>query len=448
MRPHAGLHLAVLALSFSSTLLPAQAPPPPPPPRQPAAVADATAGTMLATDRYLFVLRDGVLYQFDVHTLQLRRSHRFDAAPVVVELVDTPSAAEPKAQQRAKDAPTAAQLQTAVDAGIAWLVEHQDDDGRWDSDGFGKHDPDGKTDGAGSPTHDVSATGLAVLALLGSGNTMRSGPHAKNVKSGINWLRKQQDPSTGLFGTKASHDFIYDHAIATYAMCETFGLSGYESLRPIAQKGLDYLEMHRNPYAVWRYQPRDNDNDTSVTTWAVQALESGHFFGLTINKEALVVAASWYDQVTTPDGRAGYTKAGERSSRLAGELEKFPPEKGEAMTAAATWARYLLQQTPATKPVMAASLKVLAANPPRWEDGCIDAIYWYFGTYAALQAGGEHWQKWARTLTPLIERQRQNGAVAGSWDPIGVWDGMSGRVHVTALYTLSLMGALRPARMR
>ena len=447
MRPYAGLHLAVLALSFSSTLLPAQAPPPPPPPLQPAAVADATAGTMLATDRYLFVLRDGVLYQFDVHTLQLRRSHRFDAAPGVVELVDTPSAAEPKAQQRAKGAPTAAQLQTAVDAGIAWLVKHQDDDGRWDSDGFGKHDPDGKTDGAGSPTHDVSATGLAVLALLGSGSTMRSGPHAKAVKKAVNWLSRQQQEN-GLFGTNAAHDFVYDHAIATYAMCETFGLSGYETLRPIAQKGLDYLEMHRNPYAVWRYQPRDNDNDTSVTTWALQALESGHSFGLTINKEALVVAASWYDQVTTPDGRAGYTKAGERSSRLAGELEKFPPEKGEAMTAAATWARYLLQQTPATKPVMEASLKVMLDNPPRWEDGHIDAIYWYFGTAAAWQAGAKHWAAWSRTLRPLVEHQRTDGHFAGSWDPIGVWDGMSGRVHVTALYALTLETGARSGRMR
>lgn len=446
MRPHAGLHLAVLALSFSSTLLPAQAPPPPPP-RPPAAVADGAAGTMLATDRYLFVLRDGVLYQFDVHTLQLRRSHRFDAGPGPVELVDTPFTEEAKPNAPAKDAPTATQLQTAVDAGIAWLVKHQDDDGRWDSDGFGKHDPDGKTDGAGSPTHDVSATGLAVLALLGSGNTMRSGPHAKAVKRAVAWLRDQQQES-GLFGTNAAHDFIYDHAIATYAVCEAYGLSSYKSLEPIAQKGLDYLEMHRNPYAVWRYQPRDNDNDTSVTTWAVQALESGRFFGLTINKQALVVAASWYDQVTTPDGRAGYSKAGERSSRLPDEAAKFPPEKGEAMTAAATWARYLLQQTPATKPVMEASLKVMLDNPPRWEDGHIDAIYWYFGTYAALQAGGEHWQKWSRTLTPLVEHQRQDGAVAGSWDPIGVWDGMSGRVHVTALYTLSLAGALRSARMR
>lgn len=442
MRPNAGLHLTVLALSFASSLLTAQSPPP-----RPMGSAEASTSSMLATDRHLFVLYSGVLYQFDVNTLQLRRSHRFEAAPGPVEQVDTPftEVAEPNAP--AKEAPTAAQLQKAVDAGIAWLVKHQDDDGRWDSDGFGKHDPDSKTDGAGSPTHDVSATGLAVLALLGSGSTMRLGPHAKAVKKAVYWLSRQQQEN-GLFGTNAAHDFIYDHAIATYAVCEAYGLSTHESVKQIAQKGLDYLESHRNPYAVWRYQPRDNDNDTSVTTWALQALESGRFFGLTINKEALVVASTWYDQVTTPDGRAGYTKAGERSSRLPAEAEKFPPEKGEAMTAAATWARYLLQQTPDKKPVMQASLKVMLDNPPRWEEGHIDAIYWYFGTAAAWQAGGKHWAEWSRTLRPLVEHQRTDGHFAGSWDPIGVWDGMSGRVHVTALYALTLATGARSGRMR
>ena len=75
----------------------------------------------------------------------------------------------------------------------------------------------------------------------------------------MKWLRLQQAPS-GLCGTAASHDFIYDHAIASYAMCEAYGLSNYKLLRKIAQGGINYLESHRNPYACWRYQPRDNDN--------------------------------------------------------------------------------------------------------------------------------------------------------------------------------------------
>ena len=92
-------------------------------------------------------------------------------------------------------------------------------------------------------------------------------------------MRSQQQEN-GLFGSDASHDFCYDHAIATYAMCEAYGLSNYTLLKPTAQKAVNYLESHRNPYSVWRYQPRDNDNDTSITGWCIMAYESGQFFGI------------------------------------------------------------------------------------------------------------------------------------------------------------------------
>ena len=95
------------------------------------------------------------------------------------------------------------------------------------------------------------------------------------IKKGVKWLKENQDPNTGLFGTPTSHDFIYDHAIAAYAMCEAFGLSNYSLLKDTAQKGIKYLEKHRNPYSVWRYQPRDNDYDTSVTGWCIMAYEAG-----------------------------------------------------------------------------------------------------------------------------------------------------------------------------
>ena len=449
MRPYAGLHLAVLVLSFASSLLPAQSPPP-----IPMGTASASTSSMLATEHHLFVLRDGVLYQFDVNTLQLRRSHRFDAAPGPVELVDTPFTEEAKPNAPAKEAPTAAQLQTAVDAGIAWLVKHQDDDGRWDSDGFGKHDPEGKTDGPGSPTHDVSATGLAVLALLGSGSTMRSGPYAKGIKYGVNWLRKQQDPSTGLFGTKASHDFIYDHAIATYAMCEAFGLSGYETLRPVAQNGINYLESHRNPYSVWRYQPRDNDNDTSVTGWCIMVYESGEFFKLTVNKEALKLCEQWLDQVSDPSGLHGYTKQGEMSARKGSEhAAKFPIEKGEAMTAVGLFCRFFMGQNPKEKPIMKAAADRIMKKPPVWDEkgGSIDHYYWYYATYALFQMGGSQWAEWQKKLeVAVVKNQHLDKAkknLYGSWDPKCAWGEDGGRVYSTATLVLTLQAMHRYTRL-
>ena len=155
--------------------------------------------------------------------------------------------------------------------------------------------------------------------------------YQKNIKNAVKWLRKNQQDN-GLFGTNASHDFIYGHAIAAYAMCEAYGLSDHRPIRAAVQKGIDYIENARNPYAAWRYQPRDNDNDSSVTTWCVLALASADFFGLRVDKNAFKTVAAWFDSVTGPDGRTGYTKVGDPSSRLPGgdHKSRFPPEREHA----------------------------------------------------------------------------------------------------------------------
>ena len=51
------------------------------------------------------------------------------------------------------------------------------------------------------------------------------------MRGAVRWLREQQDPASGRFGTAASSDFVYDHAIAAYAMCEAYGLSQYTTLQ-------------------------------------------------------------------------------------------------------------------------------------------------------------------------------------------------------------------------
>ncbi len=342
----------------------------------------------------------------------------------------------------------------AVDRGLAWLAKHQDADGRWDCDGFMKHDGDdaGEAAGAGSAVHDVGATGLAVLAFLGAGNTLRSGPYKQQVKDGVRWLVNQQDEASGLVGTAQSHDFIYGHAIATWALCEAYGLSNYKLVKNNAQRALNYLEQHRNPYAVWRYQPRDGDNDTSVTTWCVMAYRAGKDFGLQVNDNALKAALSYYEQVTDPEtGRHGYTKRGERSSRMPGmHSSNFPIKKNEALIGAGLFARFILGQAPDEHPVMHKAAALLNTCPPAWtpDAGNIDLYAWYWASLALYQMGGDAWQAWSGKLTAaLVQGQRQDGPAAGSWDPISVWSELSGRVGATALATLSLETSYRYAQL-
>ncbi len=343
----------------------------------------------------------------------------------------------------------------AIDAGLKWLANHQDEDGKWDCDGFMKHDSADSEicNGPGNAVHDVGITALALLAFLGDGSTMRAGPYKKNIKKGVLWLRGQQQEN-GLFGSAASHDFVYDHAIAAYAMCEAFGLSDYKLLRKSAQNGINYLESHRNPYSVWRYQPRDNDNDISVTGWAIMAYESGQFFKLQVNTGALKLCETFLDQVSDATGKHGYTKAGEGSSRKPGEHgTKFPIEKGEALTAVALFCRFFMNQDPKEHPVMKAAANLLRSKPPVWDEkgGSIDHYYWYYATYALFQYGGSHWTDWQKKLeTAVVKHQHRDGSkknLVGSWDPIGAWGEDGGRVYSTAILTLTLEAYYRYSRL-
>jgi hypothetical protein len=339
----------------------------------------------------------------------------------------------------------------AIELGLKWLQDHQDDDGKWDCDGFMKHDESGDPcDGPGNAVHDVGVTGLAMLAFLGDGSTMRAGAYKDNIKDGALWLRKQQQDN-GLFGTNASNDFIYGHAIATYAMCEAYGLSKYQTLKRNAQNGINYLEYHRNPYSVWRYQPRDNDNDTSVTGWCIMAYESAKYFKLQVNDQALKLSSVWLDDVTDASGRAGYSKAGEPSSRHRGEhMTRFPPERGEAMTAVSLFCRYFMGQDPKEKSTMKDAANLLAQKPPVWNEktGDIDHYYWYYATYAMYQVGGRQWTDWEKKLnSAVVKTQRLDGNFTGSWDPIGVWGEDGGRVYSTATLVLTLEAYYRYTKL-
>jgi hypothetical protein len=425
---------------------PAQ-PPPAPEPSPAPLLAPAVPGTaMCATQRFVYVLRDDVLWQLDASTLVVVRSTPFPpavAAPMAAPAPAAP-AAPPEPVPPLPPPRPAKERMAAVHAALQWLAAHQDADGKWDCDQFMKHDKGAApSDGPGNAVHDVAATGLAVLAMLGDGSTPERGQWQDNLKRAAQWLKDQQQRN-GLVGVNASHDFVYDHAVGAWALCELFG-SGMPALKEAAQGAVNYLESHRNPYSVWRYQPRDNDNDTSVTTWAVLAITAADRHGLKVNRESLKLVGVWYDQVSTPDGQAGYTKQGEPSSRKPGDhAQRFPPERGEAMTAAAAVGRFAIGQTPATSPLLHAAADRLVAKHPRWEPGYVDATYWFFGARAMQRFDGPHQDTWQRALGALVPAQRTDGASAGSWDPVGVWDEDGGRVVTTALYAMALQAGLPP----
>ena len=335
---------------------------------------------------------------------------------------------------------------------LMWLRRHQDDDGHWDAANFMKHDASGEPcDGPGNPVNDVGVTGLAVMAFCGSGTTLRIGPHRDVVRKAVRWLADQQRED-GLIGMPSSQEFMYSHAIATLALCEAYGLSaGPRPLRGNAQNAINYIAQARSPYGVWRYQPRDNDGDTSITGWMVQAMLSAKEFGLQVDENALRAARVWFDNVTDPaSGRAGYTRRGEGSSRHAELTARFPAAQTEALTAVALLCRCLLREDPKESPVLDRAAATILQKPPAWNTatGAIDMYYWYYGSYALFQIGGSAWRDWQKKMNAaVLATQRDGGNADGSWDPLDAWGSDGGRVYATAMMVLCLEAYYRYARV-
>ncbi len=353
--------------------------------------------------------------------------------------------------QRARSAGATRKTRAAVKAALRWLSVHQDGNGRWDADGFNRHDPpDDKCDGPGGALYDIGVTGLALMAFLGDGYTARGSaldnPYAKNVRQGLRFLINSQDKE-GCIGTRASQHYIYNHALATAALCDAFALTRNPRYRKPATEAVKFILQARNPYMAWRYGPRTGENDTSITSWCVEALAKARAAGLKIEgreyEQAMIGARAWMDKMTDPaTGQTGYNFRGGTSARPEGLQDTFPSELTQAMTASSIVARLHAGQS-REDAVIQKGIGLLLMDPPRFErkTGRIDQYYWYWGTRACHQIGGPEWKRWNKSIRPaLLESQFREGSGArtGSWDPLGPWARDGGRVYATALMAMTL----------
>jgi hypothetical protein len=359
---------------------------------------------------------------------------------------------------RKSRAPRGAGVEQAVTDGLEWLRWHQSASGAWEAEGFtsncGRIGATVCTD-VGEQSNDVGMTGLALLAFLGDGNTTREGPYKENVARGIKWLKEHQE-DTGLFGGRIGHAFMYNHAIASLAMCEAYYFSQSPLIKGSAQRSVEVIMQARNPYGAWRYSDRpDGDNDTSVTGWMVFALKSAEEAKLKVDKESFVGALNWIEEMTDPStARVGYDSAGSASSRVARVNENFNQHRGEAMTAVGLLCRVFLGQDPRSTPILARHADLLASKLPVWsadpsKEAGTDFYYWYYGSYAMYQMGGGHWAKWVKAMeAAVVKSQRKDGDEKGSWDAkVDPWGHAGGRVYSTALGVLCLEVYYRYARV-
>lgn len=330
--------------------------------------------------------------------------------------------------------------ESAVEAALRWLKRAQSADGRWDAEKWthkNAHPDIGHN--AGNPRYNVGVTGMALLAFLGSGHSHRFGHFKRTVARGLKWLRKQQDRKQGSLGFHEGED-IYNHAIATMALCEAFAVSRDFKLKKPAQKAIDYCIRAQNARNGWRYGVKPGNNDTSVTGWMVLALKAAKTAGIQVPQEAFDGARNWFKRVTNSEGKVGYSMRGGGSSYIPATQGKF--DEVPCMTAVSLICRIFTGEKSSAADLKNGA-KLLIADRPSWpsqeQTRKVNFYYWYYGTYAMFQVGGSKWKTWNKAMQEaLLDKQLQGGKPDGSWNPVGEWCIAGGRVYATAINALTL----------
>jgi len=345
--------------------------------------------------------------------------------------------------------------EAAVEAGLRWLAEHQDDDGRLDADGFDRHDPpDDRCDGRGGGHHgerrpcafDGVTTATALMAWLTAGNTPVSGPYRGETARALAWCAHalEQDPTHG-------YD-LWNHAFLTQAVADACAVT----------RDPDLLRaLERATAAILRLQLEDGGfsyylriGDVPTTSAVASALGLAAAAGVVIEAERVERVLAFLDaRLHRKSGRSEYHDGAERKG--------YTPTRANAASALAV--RALLGRL-GDAPVLTRQMAAISNRAPRWKlafrrvetsDGRtvraqIGNLYpyqWYYTTIALQQHGGARWRKWYGSLEAALRKgQRGRGAARGSWDPVGQYSSSAGRVFITALCTLMLEAPYRYPR--
>ncbi|MDD4890639.1 MAG: hypothetical protein PHU85_12010, partial [Phycisphaerae bacterium] len=306
----------------------------------------------------------------------------------------------------------------AVDSALHWLAVNQEPGGMWSAK---KHD--------GEANADKADTGLALLALMSGGHTIRKGEYRRNVLRGLEELIRIQKPG-GEFDTN-----MYTHAICTIALCEAYGRARDERVGAAARKAVGYLEKAVNPDGGWRYTANCGLSDMSVSGWCIMALKTAKLADIRFDNNVYAQALSFVDSVTDAGG-------GQETNGVVAYMfvqgQRYETNDRPALTAAGMMVRQFSGVGVKAR-VLEKGAGLNRLLPPDW--AAKDFYYWYYATYAMHNMGGEQRLWWnSRIRDVLLTNQAHDGDNAGSWDPKGdKWAARgAGRVYTTALGALCL----------
>jgi serine/threonine protein kinase len=318
--------------------------------------------------------------------------------------------------------------EAAVRQGLRWLVNHQLPDGGFSYD-LNSHPEchaqctqSGALMGGGR----TSATGTALLAFLGHGQTHESGDYQKEVKRALDFLLengKSTPQGFDLCPKSYSNEKMYVQGLCTIALAELDAMTNDNRVRQAAADAVNFIINSQNAKTGgWRYLPyplTTDPGDTSVMGWQIMALKSARDGGVSVPEKTFRMAGMYLDSVQINGGsRYGYDLGSGRVGT-------------PTMTAVGLLCRMYLGWDRQNKELQE-GVQYLASLKPAPNN----MYYNYYATQVLFHWGGEEWSNWNRSMRDqLISTQRtaKDNHMQGSWDLADPHGALGGRLYMTCL---------------
>jgi hypothetical protein len=181
-------------------------------------------------------------------------------------------------------------------------------------------------------------------------------------------------------------------------------MSPRDDLREKLERAVDLIVRTQNAEGGWRYQPRREDADISVTVCQVMALRAARNAGLAVPNETIDQSIDYVKRCQNADGGFRYMATPGESA--------FPRSAGAVV---ALFSAGIYEGVEVERGLVYLD----QFRPPAREFG-LDNYFFYAHYYAAQamwQVGNDRWRTWYPAIRDvLVTRQQPDGAWA---DPVG-----------------------------
>lgn len=193
-----------------------------------------------------------------------------------------------------------------IDKGLQYLVKQQFKDGHW---------------GANGDQYPVSMTGLAGIAMLMEGSTIREGKYSANIRRAADWLMERSMKGSNRDGLIGNPDhptetgrYMYGHGFATLFLALCYGdeedRERREKMKDILTRAVKYIGAAQSTQGGWFYTSKVDGHDQdegSVTITQLQPLRACRNAGIPVPKQFIKKGYDYLKNSTTQRGGVVYS---------------------------------------------------------------------------------------------------------------------------------------------